>query len=306
MQPVSQETQQKVDTRLEAAIAGAYGFSLNTLFDEAWAKTKGFKSIYWGALGITVLLAMGYFLFTAVTVGAIGVGTGAIVNDHIQLVTPLEKALTLPMPIFVSLIILTLIALFIFLPLIAGLWMMSIYHISGLPIHIKMVFAYFKKPYRYWLANLWVSLIVQGGNAIAGPLAKFLGASAGTWLYWVCVVLGFIIQLYAFVSYFFVVPILADRKLGVWRALESNRKAIGKHWFKVFGTLLMIFLVCIIIPGLVIGLLTTVVHSLMLAFLIIFIWLVPFYALSTAILYRDIFGVMAVEQIAQREKLSSL
>ena len=295
MQPMIQETAKIADARLAAAMAGQYSFSLNSIFDEAWAKTKGFKSVYWGALGVTVLMGLVYFFISAMIVGAVGVKTGGIVGEQLHLVTPFEKALQIPLPMFVTLLILTLIALFVFLPLIVGLWMISIAHISGRPIHFKMLFSYFKKPTRYWLANLWTSLIVQIGNAVGGPLAKSLTVFGGTVLYWFCVALSLVIQIYAIVSYFFVLPLIADRKLGTWRALEASRKAIGRHWFKVFGVLLMIILVSGIIPGFVVGLLTGAVHKFFIVFGIIFVWLVPFYALCLAILYREIFGVISTD-----------
>lgn len=299
MQPKIQETTKIVDARLEAAMAGRYSFSMNSIFDEAWAKTKGFKSIYWGAVGVVVLMALAFFTLTAMIVGAVGLSTGGIVGEQLHLVTPLEKWLQIPMPMFLTLLLLTLIALFIFLPLFAGLWMMSITHVTGRPIYFKMLFSYFKKPVRYWLTYLWTTVIMQMSNTVGGPVARYFAVFGGVVAYWLCVALSVVIQIYVLVSYFFALPLIAERNLGAWRALEVSRKAVGRHWFKVFGTLLMIVLVSVFIPGFVIGLLFGVVHWSLLVFGIIFVWLVPFYALCTAILYREIFGVMSVPNTIQ-------
>ncbi len=279
-----------MDSRLTDAMHGLYRYSMRNVFDEAWEKTKGFKTTYWTALGIIVLICVGLFGLCVLLVGMVGIYTGGVVGEQLHLVTPLEKALEIPMPMFISLIVLTVISLFFILPLIAGLWMLAINHVSRQPIQFSMVFSYFHKPFRFLLAYIWTTIIIQIGNFVGGSLSYKLLPYGGVAAYWGLVVLGLAIQIYALTSYFFVIPLLADRKLGTWAALETCRKAIAKHWFKVFFSVLTIILVCGIIPGFVIGLMAGSIHRIALVFLVIFIWLVPFYSLCTAILYREIFG----------------
>lgn len=285
-----------MDSRLTDAMQGLYRYSMRNVFDEAWERIKGFKTTYWAALGIIILICFGLFGLCALLVGMIGIYTGGVVGEQLHLVTPLEKAIEIPMPMFISLIVFTLVALFFILPLIAGLWMLAINYVSRQPIQFSMVFSYFHKPHRFLLAYIWTTIIIQIGNLVGSALSYKLLPYGGGAAYWGCVVLGLAIQIYALISYFFVLPLLADKKLGTWNALETCRKAIAKHWFKVFFSILTIILVCGIIPGFVIGLMAGTIHRIALVFLIIFIWLVPFYSLCTAIVYREIFGTAATAE----------
>ena len=82
--------------------------------------------------------------------------------------------------------------------------------------------------------------------------------------------------LYLSVAYMLALPLVAERSLTPWQALETSRKAISRHWFKVFGLLLVLSLLMLVsmIP-LFIGL----------------IWTGPLFVVSMGILYRTIFGV---------------
>lgn len=43
---------------------------------------------------------------------------------------------------------------------------------------------------------------------------------------------------YLLVGYVFVLPLIVDRRLGVWRAMELSRTRVQRSWFSVFGLLL--------------------------------------------------------------------
>lgn len=43
---------------------------------------------------------------------------------------------------------------------------------------------------------------------------------------------------YLLVGYVFVLPLIVDRQLGVWRAMELSRTTVQRSWFSVFGLLL--------------------------------------------------------------------
>jgi hypothetical protein len=44
--------------------------------------------------------------------------------------------------------------------------------------------------------------------------------------------------LYLFVGYVFLLPLIVDRRLGVWSAMELSRRAVHPSWFQTFGLLL--------------------------------------------------------------------
>jgi GYF domain 2 len=53
--------------------------------------------------------------------------------------------------------------------------------------------------------------------------------------YALCIIPG----IYLAVAWFFSIPLVIDRQMGFWQALELSRKMVSKHWFMVFGFLLV-------------------------------------------------------------------
>jgi len=70
--------------------------------------------------------------------------------------------------------------------------------------------------------------------------------------------------------------LIADKKLSAWQAMEASRKAITKHWFKIFA-LYFVMVVILIISTISLGL--------------GLIWTYPMMISLMGILYREIFGV---------------
>ena len=62
------------------------------------------------------------------------------------------------------------------------------------------------------------------------------------------------------------IPLIVERGLSPWQAMEASRKAITQHWFKVFGLFLLLGL----------------------------IWTIPLFVMVMGVLYRTIFGVLPV------------
>ena len=87
--------------------------------------------------------------------------------------------------------------------------------------------------------------------------------------------------LYLAIAYMLAIPLVVERGLSPWQALEASRKAISQHWFKVFGLFLLLGLITGIsaIP-LGIGL----------------VWTIPLFTIAIGVLYRTIFGVLPVPQ----------
>ena len=102
--------------------------------------------------------------------------------------------------------------------------------------------------FRYYLK------LIRGEEArIADAFAGF-GSSAGslallglvsavlTWIgYILCVLPG----IYLNVAWIFSIPLVIDRGLGFWEAMELSRRVVSKHWFIVFALLLVMGLVSI-------------------------------------------------------------
>jgi hypothetical protein len=81
--------------------------------------------------------------------------------------------------------------------------------------------------------------------------------------------------IYLFVAYHMALPLIADRKMGTWDAMETSRKALSKKWLKMFLT----------------GLVTIALTGLSALLIIPLIWTLPWSVLVTSVAYRRIFGV---------------
>lgn len=138
-------------------------------------------------------------------------------------------------------------------PLMAGVLMIGIRHSVGLPVSWKVAFGYFS----YLLPIVIVAFL--------STVLTFVG-----------LLLLIIPGLYLSLAYMLVIPLVVDKGLGPWQALEASRQAIHRCWFKVFGLYFLMALICLVsmIP-LGLGM----------------IWTLPMFVMVSAILYRELFGV---------------
>jgi uncharacterized membrane protein len=79
------------------------------------------------------------------------------------------------------------------------------------------------------------------------------------------------------VAYILAIPLVVERKLSPWQALETSRKAITQHWFKVFG-LFLVLGVIVLVSAIPLG--------------IGLVWTLPMAIIAIGVLYRTIFGVL--------------
>ncbi len=144
------------------------------------------------------------------------------------------------------------------------------------------------------IVSSWLSMLMTGGLMLIGVrraleqrvswkmvFAGFSKAASMTMaiiLQSVLVVIGFILLvlpgIYLSVGYALTLPLILDKGMGPWEALEASRKAIHKKWWSVFGlylVMLLIFILAAIPLGL--GL----------------IWVVPMYFVLIGVLYARLF-----------------
>jgi hypothetical protein len=84
--------------------------------------------------------------------------------------------------------------------------------------------------------------------------------------------------LYLVVGYVFTTWLIVDRRLDFWPAMELSRKTVHKHWFEVFGFLLLLLLINF--GGalfFIVGLLVTM----------------PWTLCTLTVAYRDVFGIQS-------------
>ena len=98
--------------------------------------------------------------------------------------------------------------------------MLAINYSRGESIEFKSIFNYFH---------------LTGKLALAGLLI------------YIMTVIGFVLLIlpgiYLSIAYVFTLPLIADKGMDVWDAMELSRKAVTKHWFKVFGLFFLLSLI---------------------------------------------------------------
>ncbi|MEW6079690.1 MAG: hypothetical protein AB1724_17930 [Thermodesulfobacteriota bacterium] len=141
-------------------------------------------------------------------------------------------------------------------PLMAGLFMLGVRIAVGSPAGAGSMLGYYDR---------------------TGPLLLTLV------LMYLMMMLGFLLLIipgiYLSVAYCLALPLVVDKKLSPWQALEASRKAVSRRWFSVLGLFLAIgFLFLLGAIPLLIGL----------------IWIIPMSLIAMGILYRNIFGVSSI------------
>lgn len=154
--------------------------------------------------------------------------------------------------------IVTILSYPVLMPLMVGIIMMAINYSRGENIEFKSVFNYYH---------------LMGKLALAGILI------------YVMTIIGFVLLvlpgIYLSIAYVFTLPLIADKGMDVWEAMEFSRKTVTKHWFKVFGLLFLLSLIFLV------G---------MIPFGIGLIWAIPLMFLTLyGLLYRSIFDEFEVE-----------
>ncbi len=116
--------------------------------------------------------------------------------------------------------IVTILSYPVLMPLIVGVIMLAIHYSRGEPIAFNSIFNYYH---------------LTGKLALAGLLI------------YIMTIIGFVLLIlpgiYLSIAYVFTLPLIADKGMGVWDAMELSRKAVTKHWFKVFGLFFLLSLI---------------------------------------------------------------
>jgi hypothetical protein len=105
-----------------------------------------------------------------------------------------------------------------------GLYLIFIRRIRGQPATVSDVFAGFNIAF--------VQLLLAG---VVSGLLGVLGMCC-------CILPG----IYLVIAWYFGVPLVVDKKLEFWSALELSRKVVTRVWFQIFGLTLLAFLPSII------------------------------------------------------------
>ena len=80
---------------------------------------------------------------------------------------------------------------------------------------------------------------------------------------------------YLSVAYLFALPLVVEKGLSPWPALETSRRAVSTHWFRIFG---LFFVLGVL---LLLGFIT----------IIGWLWTGPLWYTAYGVAYREIFGI---------------
>ncbi len=153
-------------------------------------------------------------------------------------------------------VIITFVAIvLVALPLMAGVMLIGINRSVSQPISVGLLFGNWSK-------------------AVPLVICYFLVT--------VLTIIGFLLfslpGIYLSVAYMLAMPLIVEKGMGPWQAMETSRKGITKRWFTVFLIFIaLMFVLFISMLPMGIGL----------------IWSVPFSVMVIGVMYRNIFGVNA-------------
>ncbi|MFZ0829351.1 MAG: protein kinase [Verrucomicrobiia bacterium] len=106
-------------------------------------------------------------------------------------------------------------------PLMGGLYLYFLKKVRGEAAGVETAFTGFRQPFPH--------LVI--GNFLAGLL---------TTLGFVCLIIP---GIYLLVAWILVIPLIVDRRLEFWPAMQMSRKIVAKHWWKFLGFLIVLALV---------------------------------------------------------------
>ena len=126
----------------------------------------------------------------------------------------------------------------------------------------------------------------NGKSVSAGEIFRHFGTIVSLFVAYllevVLITIGLVLLvlpgIYLMFAYIYAMPLIVEKKMGPWHAMETSRKALTKVWFRFFGFIWLITLINML------GILTLGIA---------WIWTVPWSILAMAMVYQKIFGIEA-------------
>jgi len=232
---------------LEKAVIGEYQFSIGEVLSEAWQKVAGSKLKIVGAMFIYALLA-------TLTTGLISIFLDA---------QPYYDADQIVEGVLIDMLV-GWIASPVTIPLSLGVLLLGYARANDEELRIDTIFNYYVVVWPLFFASVLVTLFTYIGFALL-------------------VLPG----IYLSIAYSFTLPLIVDKKLDIWGAMEVSRQAVTKHWFSVFGVNISL-MILVILSALPMG--------------IGLIWTIPLMMIAQGVMYRKIFGWNIHDPIASDEE----
>lgn len=221
---------------LESGVAGTYDFSIGGVIAEAWARTVGSKWTIWLALiCFFIVLVIVSTIFNLIARPLGLSATGESFSGD-----------------FIRSYFMQGLQSCVTIPMSAGVYMLGIKLVVRAPVDFSEIFRHFEKI----------------GPLILLNILRFLMVSIGF-----CLLI--LPGIYLAVAYYLSVPLVVEKNLAPWEAMEASRKAVSHHWFKIFFLYLAVGVI-VLLSMLLLGL--------------GLIWTVPMSMLVSGVVYRTVFG----------------
>ncbi|MBI5386990.1 MAG: DUF4339 domain-containing protein [Verrucomicrobia bacterium] len=136
--------------------------------------------------------------------------------------------------------------------IMGGFWTYFIKHVRQQPAFLADAFSGFSSQFGQLLLGNLVVGILTGIPVIPGAIVMVIGvvmASTGGGGSTVMVVAigiggvlllaGILVSVYLSTLWVFTIPVVADKKLTFWPAMQLSRKMVAKHWWSNFGLMLV-------------------------------------------------------------------
>ncbi len=143
-------------------------------------------------------------------------------------------------------------------PLFAGVSWLVLRHLAGRSVSFGDVFSQYDRILPLFFMSLLMGVMI------------FIG-------FMLLIVPG----IYLSIAYLLAIPLMIDKNLGIWDALETSRQVITKCWWRMLGLMLLIML--IMIPS-------------FLLLMIPLIWTAPAAIVAMMLVYRNLCGITLAAQ----------
>ena len=231
---------------LEKAVNGDYSFTVGEVLSEGWEKVSGVKLKIIGAMFI-------YIMIVVLTTGIISLFLDAEVyydaKQYIQGVAVDTIVGWIASPVTI--------------PLSVGMLLLGYARANDEEVRLDTIFDYYVLVWPLVFASILITILTYIGFALL-----------------------LLPGIYLSIAYSFALPLMVDKKLDIWGAMEVSRQAVTKHWFTIFGVnLTLVFIVTLSAIPMGIGL----------------IWSVPLLMITQGVMYRKMFGWKVHDPLASEE-----
>ncbi|MCZ6881890.1 MAG: hypothetical protein O7F15_02640 [Gammaproteobacteria bacterium] len=140
----------------------------------------------------------------------------------------------------------------VIMPMIIGIHIMGMRHAENKSVSPGSIFNYFARVPAVFLCYLIMTIMIMLG-----------------------LILLILPGIYLMVAYMFSMPLVVEKNMPAWQALEVSRKALTRKWFPIFGLLLLMGFIN-----------TLAIFTLGIAW----IWTIPWSVLTMSMVYTKLFG----------------